>query len=77
MMRGESGLTHGCVVGVGEALVYSLLHENPGVVGKRALDDLVVVLLQILGGLHREGERGTDGSVMLTFYGTLLRMCRD
>lgn len=44
-------LTHGRVVGVGEALVHPLPHEHPGVAGKVALDDLVVVLSQLFGGL--------------------------
>lgn len=57
--EGSGGLTHGCVVGVGEALVHPLPHELPFVVRKVALDDLVVVLPQLFGGLrggwrHRE-----------------------
>ena len=46
-------LTHGCVVGVGETLVYPLSHEHPRVVHERALDDLVVVHFQLLCGLER------------------------
>lgn len=49
--REERSLTHGGVVGVGEALVHPLPHEHPGVVGKGALDNLVVVLFQLFGGL--------------------------
>lgn len=44
--------SHGRVVGVGEALVYSLSHEHPGVVHEGTLDDLVVVHFQLLCGLH-------------------------
>lgn len=50
--EGSGGLTHGCVVGVGEALVHPLPHELPFVVRKVALDDLVVVLPQLFGGLR-------------------------
>lgn len=50
-------LTHGCVVGVGEALVHPLPHEHPGVAGEVALDDLVVVLSQLFGGLWDEDMR--------------------
>lgn len=50
-------LTHGCVVGVGEALVHPLPHEHPGVAGEVALDDLVVVLPQLFGGLWDEDVR--------------------
>lgn len=39
--------SHGCLVRVWEALVDPLPHEHPGVVGKGALDDLVVVLFQL------------------------------
>lgn len=53
--EGSRGLTHGCVVGVGEALVHPLPHELPFVVRKVALNDLVVVLPQLFGGL-RGGE---------------------
>lgn len=48
----SKALTHGCVVGVGEALVHPLPHELPFVVGKITLDDLVVVLSQLFGGLE-------------------------
>lgn len=44
-------LTHGCVVGVGEALVHPLPHEHPAVIGESALNDLVVVLFQLFSGL--------------------------
>lgn len=53
--EGSGGLTHGCVVGVGEALVHPLPHELPFVVRKVALDDLVVVLPQLFGGLRGGG----------------------
>lgn len=53
--RRSKTLTHGCVVGVGEALVHPLPHELPFVVGKIALDDLVVVLSQFFGGLQGRG----------------------
>lgn len=51
-------LTHGCVVGIGEALVHPLPHEHPAVIGEGAFDDLVVVLLQLSRRLCRQyGER--------------------
>lgn len=49
-------LTHRCIIGIREALVYSLPHEDPGVVFERALDNLVIVLLQVLRHLRRRGE---------------------
>lgn len=52
MFNCREGLTHGCVVGVREALVHPLPHEYPAIVGEGALDDLVVVLFQIFGDLH-------------------------
>lgn len=55
----SEGLTHGRVVGVWEALVHPLPHEHPAVVGEGALDDLVVILLQIFGDLR--GQIGSDG----------------
>lgn len=51
--QGQS-LTHGGVVGVGEALVHPLSHEHPAVIGKSALDDLVVILFQLFSGLCRQ-----------------------
>lgn len=54
--RGERSLTHGGVVGVGKALVHPLPHEHPGVVGEGALDNLVVVLFQLFGGLCGEKQ---------------------
>lgn len=53
-MVDSEGLTHGCVVGVGEALVHPLPHEHPAVIGKGALDDLAVVLFQLFSGLRRQ-----------------------
>lgn len=45
-------LTHSCVVGVWEALVYPLPHEHPAVVVEGALDDLVVVQFELFRGLR-------------------------
>lgn len=59
--RQGRSLTHGRVVGVGEALVHPLPHEHPAVVGKRALDDLVVVLFQLFSGLCGQRREDTDG----------------
>lgn len=55
---GQRRLTHGCVVGVREALVHPLPHEHPAVVGEGALDDLVVILFQLFGDL--QGQIGSD-----------------
>lgn len=51
-------LTHRCIVRIGEALVYSLPHEDPGVIFERALDNLVIVLLQVLRHLRRKSRDG-------------------
>lgn len=49
-------LTHRCIIRIGEALVYSLPHEDPGVVFERALDNLVIVLLQVLRHLWKKSK---------------------
>lgn len=53
---GVLSLTHCCVIRIGEALVYSLPHEDPGVIFEHALDNLVIVLLQVLRHLRRKSK---------------------
>lgn len=49
-------LTHRRVVRIGKALVYSLPHEDPGIIFERAFDNLVIVLLQVLRHLRRKSK---------------------